>query len=108
MSNHDHLDPLPDATPGVVIGAVLGGTMIGVFTLLLDVWVTNALLGFENPYITFALAFMSIFGITGAMKDDSLGVVLPFLGGTVIGVIGMNAVRVHGFGEASMLSGVGL
>ena len=108
MSNHDHLDPLPDATPRIVVGAVLGGMMIGVFTLLLDVWVTNALLGFENPYITFALAFMSIFGITGALKDDSLDVVLPFLAGTIIGVIGMNAVRVHAFGEASMLSGVGL
>lgn len=108
MSNHDHLDPLPDATPGVVIGAVLGGTMIGVFTLLLDVWVTNALLGFESPYITLALAFMSIFGITGALKDDSLAVVLCFMGGVVVGVIGMNAIRVHGFGEASLLSGVGL
>lgn len=108
MSNHDHLDPLPDATPRVVVGAVLGGMMIGVFTLLLDVWVTNALLGFENPYLTFALAFMSIFGITGALKDDSLTVVLTFLAGTVVGVIGMNAVRVHAFGEASMLSGVGL
>lgn len=108
MSNHDHLDPLPDATPRVVVGMVLGGVMIGVFVLLLDGWVTNGLLGFENPYLTFALAFMSIFGITGALKDDSLAVVLCFLGGTIIGVIGMNALRVHAFDEASMLVGIGL
>jgi len=51
---------------------------------------------------------MSIFGITGALKDDSLTVVLTFLVGTAVGVIAMNAIRVHAFDQASMLSGVGL
>jgi len=108
MSNHDHLDPLPDASPRVIVGMFLGGMMIGVFTLLLDVWITQALFGFENPYLVMALAFMSIFGITGAMKDDSLAVVLTFLVGTAVGVVTMNAIRVHAFGETSMLSGIGL
>ena len=108
MSNHDHLDPLPEATPRLMVGMFVGGVVTGVVALLLDVWVTQALLGFENPYIVFSLAVMAIFVISGSMKDNSLGVVLPLLSGIIIGVLTMNTIRVHGFGEASMLSGVGL
>jgi len=72
MSNHDHLDPLPDASPRVIVGMFLGGMMIGVFTLLLDVWITQALFGFENPYLVMALAFMSIFGSWSAPLSASL------------------------------------
>jgi len=108
MSNHDHLDPLPEPTTRNMLGMVIGGAMLGVVILLLDVWVTKALLGFENPYIMLGMAFMSIFAITGALKDDGLPMTLAFLFGAFLGVLIMNAVRVHAFGETSMLSGVGL
>ncbi len=108
MSNHDHLDPLPEATPRLMVGMFVGGVVTGVVALLLDVWVTQALLGFENPYIVFSLAVMAVFVISGSMKDNSLGVVLPLLSGIIIGVLTMNTIRVHGFDEASMLAGVGL
>jgi len=108
MSDHDHLEPLPEATPRIMVGMFVGGVVTGVVALLLDVWVTQALLGFESPYIVFSLAVMAIFVISGSMKDNSLGVVLPLLGGIAIGVFTMNAVRVHGFSESSMLAGIGL
>lgn len=108
MSDHDHLDPLPDPTLPNLLRMFFMGLVFGAFALLADAWITQALLGFEYPYIVFAVAFMSIFAITGAFKDNSLPMVLTDLTGIVIGVLATNYLRVAYTDRQSVLAGLGL
>ncbi len=108
MSDHDHLEPLPDPTPRNMAGMVWVGLFFGVVAVLIDVWITQGLLGFENPYVIFSLSVMAVFTISGALRDDSLAMILAMLTGVVLGVLITNLLRVKLFDQPSLLAGIGL
>ena len=107
MNESDDLVPLPDPTPENMSWMFRRGLIVGVVAVCLDAFVTQSLLGFENPYVVIALIFLSIPAITGAMRDNSLPMIFSFLGGILIGVLVMDAVLVFIFGQASVLFGGG-
>lgn len=107
-SSTDHLEPLPDPTPHNLFWISISGLVIGAAAVLIDFWVTQTLLGFVYPYVIFAIAFISIFAITGACRDNSLPMVLTFLTAIVVGVLGTNTLRVVAADRASVLAGIGL
>ena len=87
---------------------VVAGLFLGAIAVVADVWITQALLGFDNPYIVFSLAVMAIFAITGAFRDNSLPMVLAFQCGVIVGVLATNTLRVVIDDQPSILTGVGL
>ena len=108
MSNHDHLEPLPEPSAPLMIHMAVTGVVIGALALCADVWITQGMLGFESPYIVIALAVMAVLAISGALKDGSVAVVMSFLTGILVGVLVANLVYVRVFDQQSMLTGVGL
>jgi len=108
MMDHDHLEPLPEATPFNLWRMFARGFVIGVIVMLLDVAVTHFLIGLDHAFITYALAVMLTFAVTGAFKDDSVPMVMSSLTGILIGALGANLFRVHVLGSSSLLAAVGL
>ncbi len=107
-SSSDHLLPLPEPTPYNMVRIFARGVMLGAAAMLLDTFITNGLLGFENGYISYALLFSTIFMITGAFRDDSVSMIMSVILGIVVGILTLNLARVQVFDKPSLLAGIGL
>ncbi len=82
--------------------------LMGAAAVYLDVWVTQGLFGFENPYCVIALCVISVLALLGSFRDGRLPAIIMMIVGIVTGVLATNYLRTSYFDQPSVLIGVGL
>jgi predicted membrane channel-forming protein YqfA (hemolysin III family) len=88
--------------------SLVSAVFLGGAAVYADSYITMGILGFENPYILFALVVIWMLALLGLFAPGEKGRVVSALIGIPLGAVATNALRVNLFGNDSLLKPLGL